>query len=143
MKERKLNCLQIFNLLNSKPPELDLDLKSYIHLLSHLIDRWQQLTATASFTMLFCCNSNFSWRTKKLAKRYLATINFGFEMKTRAAEALLELLTQFVGNSIFKKGENMLKSNSDVSGSTSLVCNAVFFCFSWNRKRISWWPKRV
>ena len=31
---------------------------------------------------------------------------------------------------LFKKGKNMLKSNSDVSGSTSLVCNAVFFCFS-------------
>ena len=30
---------------------------------------------------------------------------------------------------LFKKGKNMLKSNSDVSGSTSLVCNAVFFVF--------------
>ena len=30
---------------------------------------------------------------------------------------------------LFKKGKNMLKSNSDVSGSTSLVCNAVFFLF--------------
>ena len=111
-----------------------------------LIDWWQQLTT--AFTMFYSsCNRNFSWREqKKLAKRYLATINYGFEMKTTRSNYYFARTTDTIRerNSIlFKKGKNMLKSNSDVSGSTSLVCNAVFFCFSWNRKRILWWPKRV